>query len=198
MSSRHSLHRRSAVMAMGLHAILLASGVIGLPIVYAAELDANEHHAHEGHASHVSMPGWMQALKGQTVVEEALEGRGGRSEKVELQHHRLMRQMEQQMTEEANAQRTSGGYNDMSMMHQYMGQDGSSFLLMSDNKAEPVGSTGGKCPAGVPVKHYDVSMINIEITLNRWQDYYPGYMYVLTENIEKVRAEAPIAMTCSR
>jgi len=78
-------------MAMGLHAILLASGVIGLPIVYAAELDANEHHAHEGHASHVSMPGWMQALKGQTVVEEALEGRGGRSEKVELQHHRLMR-----------------------------------------------------------------------------------------------------------
>ena len=189
MSSRHSLHRRSAVMAMGLHAILLASGVIGLPIVYAAELDANEHHAHEGHASHVSMPGWMQALKGQTVVEEALEGRGGRSEKVELQHHRLMRQMEQQMTEEANAQRTSGGYNDMSMMHQYMGQDGSSFLLMSDNKTEPVGSAGGKCPAGVSVKHYDVSMINIEITLNRWQDYYPGYMYVLTENIEKVRAE---------
>ena len=32
-------------------------------------------------------------------------------------------------------------------------------------------------------------MINVEITLNRWQDYYPGYMYVLTENIEKVRAE---------
>ena len=65
MSSRHSQRRRSAVMAMGLHAILLASGVIGLPIVYAAEPDANEHHAHEGSCySHVSMPGWTQTLKG--------------------------------------------------------------------------------------------------------------------------------------
>ena len=60
---------------------------------------------------------------------------------------------------------------------------------MSDNKKEPVMSEGGKCPAGVPTRQYDISMINVEITLNRWQDYYPGYMYVLTENIDKVRAE---------
>src|SRR5690606_27897064 len=33
------------------------------------------------------------------------------------------------------------------------------------------------------------SAINVEITLNQWLDYYPGYMYVLTENIEKVRKE---------
>ncbi len=79
--------------------------------------------------------------------------------------------------------------NGMSMMHQYMGQDGSSFLLMSDNKAEPVSMSGGKCPATAPTKHYDIAMINVEITLNRWLDFYPGYMYVLTENIEKVRAE---------
>ena len=32
-------------------------------------------------------------------------------------------------------------------------------------------------------------MINIEITLNRWLDFYPGYMYVLTEDIDKARAE---------
>ena len=32
-------------------------------------------------------------------------------------------------------------------------------------------------------------MINVEITLNRWLDFYPGYMYVLTENIDKARAE---------
>src|SRR5581483_11530947 len=31
--------------------------------------------------------------------------------------------------------------------------------------------------------------INVEITLNQWLDYYPGYMYVLTENIDKVREE---------
>jgi hypothetical protein len=39
------------------------------------------------------------------------------------------------------------------------------------------------------VKQYDVSAINVEITLNMWLDFYPGYMYVLTENIDKVRAE---------
>jgi hypothetical protein len=84
----------------------------------------------------------------------------------------------------------SGAFNEMSMMHQYMGQDGSSFLLMSDgSKGEPVMSSGGKCPAGVPTKQYDVSMINIEITLNRWLDFYPGYMYVLTQDLDKVRAE---------
>ena len=32
-------------------------------------------------------------------------------------------------------------------------------------------------------------MINIEITLNRWLDFYPGYMYVLTQDIDKARAE---------
>ena len=78
----------------------------------------------------------------------------------------------------------------MSMMHQYMGQDGSSWLLMTDaGKGEPVLTSGGKCPAGVPTKTYDVSMVNIEITLNRWLDFYPGYMYVLTEDVDKARAE---------
>ena len=71
-----------------------------------------------------------------------------------------------------------------------MGQDGSSFLLMTDaSKGEPVSLSGGKCPANAPVRKYDVSMINIEITLNRWLDFYPGYMYVLTEDIDKARAE---------
>ena len=29
----------------------------------------------------------------------------------------------------------------------------------------------------------------MEITLNQWLDFYPGYMYVLTDNLEKVREE---------
>ncbi|WP_447976964.1 hypothetical protein [Candidatus Nitrospira bockiana] len=186
MSSRRSQDRRVATpVARGLQAAVLAGSLAAWPVLAAGPGDQS----HQGHATPTSMPGWTQALKGQTVVEEALEGRAGRSEQVELQHHRLMRQMEQQMSSQAQSQWTSGGYNGMSMMHQYMGQDGSSFLLMSDNKAEPVSLSGGKCPAAVPTKHYDVSMINVEITLNRWQDYYPGYMYVLTEHIDKVRAE---------
>lgn len=39
------------------------------------------------------------------------------------------------------------------------------------------------------MKDYHVSAINIEITLSRFLDYFPGYMYVLTENVEKARAE---------
>ena len=174
---------KTSRVAKGLQAVVVAGSLVASPAVFAVEGD------HQSHAVPVSGANWQQALKGQTVVEETQEGRGDRSAKVELQHHRLMRQMEQQMTEQASAQWTSGGFNGMSMMHQYMGQDGSSFLLASDSKAEPVAMSGGKCPAGVPVKQYDISMIAIEITLNRWLDYYPGYMYVLTENVDKARDE---------
>ena len=73
-------------------------------------------------------------------------------------------------------------------MHQY-GAGGQDLLLASDPRVEPVSADGGRCPADAPVREYDISAINAEITLNQWLDYYPGYMYVLTENIEKVREE---------
>ena len=50
-------------------------------------------------------------------------------------------------------------------------------------------TNGGKCPATAPVRQYNVSAINVEITLNQWLDFYPGYMYTLDENLDKVRAE---------
>ena len=62
-------------------------------------------------------------------------------------------------------------------------------FLATNTGTEPVSATGGLCPEVAPVKHYDISAINVEITLNQWLDYYPGYMYVLTENEEKVREE---------
>ena len=129
--------------------------------------------------------------KGQTIVEEAWKVARGRSEKVEQQHHRLMEQMQGQMQQDASAQVTSGGFNGMSMMHQYMGQDGSSFLLMSDNKREPVDVGRRKVSgwgADETVRH---SMINVEITLNRWQDYYPGYMYVLRRTSTRFARRKP-------
>lgn len=77
----------------------------------------------------------------------------------------------------------------MSMLHQYGGGKGN-YLLASDPDIEPVSMKGGgKCPATAPVKDFDISAINVEITLNQWLDYYPGYMYVLTGNIGKVREE---------
>lgn len=179
--------RRHGSLVVVLASAVLAGSFTLTPGLFAA--DTGEP-SHEGHATPVAMPGWTQQLKGQTVVENAIEGRAGNAEKMEMQHHRLMQKLEQQAQEDAKAQQTSGAFNNMSMMHQYMGQDGSSFLLMTDSgKGEPVSALGGKCPSNVPVRKYDVSMINIEITLNRWLDYYPGYMYVLTEDVDKVRAE---------
>ncbi len=170
-------------VAIGLQTALVGSALAMSPAVVGAE---QAEHAGQPHAMPVSnLNGWQEALIGQTKVEEAIEGRAGRSEKVELQHHRLMRQMQQ----DAEAQKTSGAFNNMSLMHQYMGQDGASFLLSSDWSVEPVAAAGGRCPSHAPVKTFDISMIEIEITLNQWLDFYPGYMYILTENIAKARAE---------
>ncbi|MCP4908504.1 MAG: multicopper oxidase domain-containing protein [bacterium] len=46
---------------------------------------------------------------------------------------------------------------------------------------------GQLCADGIPRRVYDVTAINVDITLNQYHDFYPGYMYVLTENIEAVR-----------
>lgn len=52
--------------------------------------------------------------------------------------------------------------------------------------AVPGGTT---CPTTAPVKLYDVSAIDVEITLNRWGEWDPlGKMYVLTDQIPAVRA----------
>ncbi len=39
-------------------------------------------------------PGWAERLKGQTIVENAMEGRAERAALVERQHQRLMEQMQ--------------------------------------------------------------------------------------------------------
>jgi len=166
--------RRRSRLSLMLHSVLLTGSLVVAPGLFAA---GPGEPSHDGHATPVAMPGWTQQLKGQTVVENAIEGRAGNAEKMEMQHHRLMEKLGDQAKKDAQATPTSGAFNEMSMMHQYMGQDGSSFLLMSDgSKGEPVMTSGGKCPANAPVKKFDVSMINIEISLNRWLDFYPGYM----------------------
>ena len=50
------------------------------------------------------MPGGPRRLKGQTVLENAIEGRAGNAEKMEMQHHRLMEKLEQQAQKDAQAQ----------------------------------------------------------------------------------------------
>jgi FtsP/CotA-like multicopper oxidase with cupredoxin domain len=178
--SFHSLVRVFAVLAGG--------AFFGLPLAASAEPSPS-------HADHVVVqttamthqtPVWAEQLKGQTIVEDAKSGRADRAALVERQHERIM----EHMAKDPQAQHVSGGnFNAMTMMHQY-GAGGQDLLLASDPRVEPVSMQGGgKCPAGAPVRQYNVSAINVEITLNQWLDFYPGYMYVLTENLDKVRAE---------
>jgi hypothetical protein len=115
-----------------------------------------------------------------------MEGRAERAASVERQHNRLMEQMGKEM---GHQEPNTGAFNTMSMMHQYGAGKNANGLLLSNPDVEPVSMKGGLCPLTAPVRDYDISAINVEITLNQWLDFYPGYMYVLTENIEKVREE---------
>ena len=36
---------------------------------------------------------------------------------------------------------------------------------------------------------FDIKAIEVEITLNQWHMFYPGYMFVLAEELDRVRAE---------
>ena len=166
-------------------AIVLA-GVLGLFSI--GDVSAEESQQSLGHQmgmSHKDNPGWAERLKGQTILEDTMEGRAERAALVEQQHNRMMEQMQKDM--EKNGENT-GMFNSMSMIHQYGAGPGNG-LLSSTPGVEPVSMTGGQCPKTAPVRNYDISAINVEITLNQWLDYYPGYMYTLTENIEKVREE---------
>jgi FtsP/CotA-like multicopper oxidase with cupredoxin domain len=175
-------HFLSRVLSMAAAGVLL-----WLPSAVSAETSSHEGHAAAQHTAKAHQtPDWAEKLKGQTIVEDTIAGRPDRAAMVEQQHQRIM----EHMAHDPQLQQVNTGmYNNMSMMHQY-GAGGQDLMLMSDPRVEPVSTTtNGKCPATAPVKFYDISAINVEITLNQWLDFYPGYMYVLTENIDKVREE---------
>ena len=159
--------------------------VMATVALFGAPLASAEHSSSHPAINH-PLPSWAEQLKGQTIIEDTMSGKGDRAAMVEQQHQRIM----EHMTHDPQVQGVNTGmFNTQSMMHQY-GAGGQDMLLVSDPRVEPVAITGGgKCPATTPVKQYNVSAINVEITLNQWLDYYPGYTYVLDENVDKVRAE---------
>ncbi len=170
----HRRHHLSTRVLSGLAGIAL----LAAPLVVTAETPSHV-------AMHDQLPAWAEQLKGQTIVEDTMSGKGNRSAMVEQQHQRIMEHMAKDPQVQAV---NTGMFNTSAMMHQY-GAGGQDMLLMSDPRVEPVAMAGGRCPAAAPVKQYNISAINVEITLNQWLDFYPGYMYVLDENLDKVRAE---------
>lgn len=113
----------------------------------------------------------MMALAHDPDAAHGLAGPG-------LMHH-TMEQTDRLMAAAA----PEGGYRSSADAHAAM-----QGALLAASREESVGS-GDRCPAGAPVKRFEVSAINVEITLNRFLQHYQGYMYVLTEHVAKVRQE---------
>ena len=158
-------------------------GVSGPGAVWAGE----DHGAHGSGSTLVAesqaLPAWEQKFKEQLEREDAAEGKNGHREQVEQAMKKLMEEIAKG-TNQHPSHASPGPYSDAAMAQQMDG----SFFLGPTGAGETV-TAGGRCPQGAPVKKYDVSAINVEITLNQWLDYHPGYMYVLTENVQKVRDE---------
>lgn len=135
-------------------------------------------------AQPVASSGWEEKLKEQIAREDQAEGRAGHSDRVDAAMNKLMDEISKGMKQHGEHAGGPGPFEGMSMMQQM----DRSYFLGPASTGESV-TDGGRCPKGAPVKEYDISAINVEITLNQWLDYHPGYMYVLTENEPKVRAE---------
>ncbi|HXC61646.1 MAG TPA: multicopper oxidase domain-containing protein, partial [Nitrospiria bacterium] len=134
-----------------------------------------------------SDPSWQSRLKDQINREDSQEGRTGHSDQVDAAMQKLMGEISKGANEHAAHTGNPGPFSDMSMMQQM----DRSFFLGPTGVSESV-TGGGHCPSNAQVKEYDISAINVEITINQWLDYFPGYMYVLTDNLQKVRDEEKI------
>ncbi|MCH8208673.1 MAG: hypothetical protein IIA62_06445, partial [Nitrospinae bacterium] len=141
------------------------------------------------HSDHGSEPGaespaWLGKLEDQVRYEEMMSGMDGRQDKLDKTLMNLMDRLKGKLMEHASPASSGGQYHGSWAAHQL----GQGYLLGPAEKTATV-KTGGHCPAGVPVKSYDISAINVEVTLNQWGDYFPGYMFVLTKNIDQVRKD---------
>ena len=177
MNSRFSVSRKWFVAG------LMVIGMIAGPAVQFAAADETHSHAAVAAAENSAAPAWEQKFRQQLEREDSAEGRTGHRDQVDAAMQKLMEEIAKGTGHEGHATEP-GPFSSMGMMQQM----DRSFFLGPATVAESV-TQGGRCPAGAPRKVYDVSAISLEITLNQWGDYHPGYMYVLSENLDKVRAE---------
>ena len=117
---------------------MAAVAMLGVPLASAENPSQAGHSSSQHVAMNHQLPGWAEKLKGQTIVEDTMEGRSGRAPMVEQQHQRIM----DHMASDPQMQGVNTGmYNTSSMMHQY-GAGGQDLLLVSDPRVEPVALTG--------------------------------------------------------
>ncbi len=120
-----------------------------------------------------------------SIVEKVMEAHVDRVTMVKRPLQRNMPQMEQ----DARARQIRRFDHNLAMLHQN-GAGKEDALRMAQTGVEPSSNLGDRCPTDAPVRQYDISAINAEISLHWWLNFsYPGSLYVLTENIDKVREE---------
>ncbi|MCH8207704.1 MAG: hypothetical protein IIA62_01395, partial [Nitrospinae bacterium] len=169
--------------AMQTFIAILCSLVLGFGVSLAIAAPHSDHESDAG----VEQPEWMKKLEDQVRYEEMMSGMEGRQDQLDKTLMKLMDRLKGNLMEHAKPASAGGNYHGSWASHQLS----LGYLLGPTEKTASV-KAGGHCPSGIPVKSYDVSAINVEVTLNQWGDYYPGYMYVLTKDIAKVRKEEKI------
>ncbi|MBT6594507.1 MAG: multicopper oxidase domain-containing protein, partial [Nitrospina sp.] len=162
--------------------VLVLSAVLVSP---AGALSVDHGHAgpHKGNSA-VDKPAWLDKLENQLNYEDTMSGLEGSQEKLDRTLMKIMDQLKGKLKEHASPASSGGGFHDSWAAHQL----GQSYLLGPTEVAAKA-YKGAHCPSGVPTKKYAISAINVEVALNQWGDYYPGYMYVLDKDISKVRTE---------
>lgn len=135
----------------------------------------------------LATPGWMEKLKAQIIVEDTIEGRPTRMARMDQMQQMIEEQFRHEIegTPKGAFTAMQGPGHQLDMFSSMMQQG----VLLGPAANEESVSAGGRCPTRAPVKKFDIQAINVEITLNQWLDFYPGYMFVLSEELEKVRAD---------
>ncbi|KMP10868.1 hypothetical protein UZ36_06240, partial [Candidatus Nitromaritima sp. SCGC AAA799-C22] len=161
------------------HALVVLVLSFGL-VTTASAVVPSDHDKANGHEK----PSWLDKLEDQVDYEEVMSGMDGRQDQLNNTFLKLMGRLQDKIKEHASPASSGGGFHDSWSAHQL----GQSYLLGPSEAGAKV-FKGAHCPGNAPVKKYNVSAINVEVTLNQWGDYYPGYMYVLDENIDQVRKD---------
>jgi manganese oxidase len=166
------------------YAVAVVFLTLGLSVPAGAISTDHSHGGHDSGNAAVDRPNWLKKLDQQLEHEDVMSGLEGSQEKLDQTFMKVMDQLKSKLKEHASPASAGGGFHDSWAGHQL----GQSYLLGPTEAAAKV-YKGAHCPSNASTKTYEVSAINVEITLNQWGDYYPGYMYVLNKNIDKVRAE---------
>ncbi|MDE1045759.1 MAG: multicopper oxidase domain-containing protein, partial [Nitrospinaceae bacterium] len=167
-----------------LYALAVVFLTLGLSVPAGAISTDHSHDDHDSGNAAVDRPNWLKKLDQQLEHEDVMSGLEGSQKKLDQTFMKVMDQLKSKLKEHASPASSGGGFHDSWAGHQL----GQSYLLGPTEAAAKI-YRGAHCPSNASTKTYEVSAINVEITLNQWGDYYPGYMYVLDKDIDKVRAE---------